>query len=653
MNRCLAIPDEFWPLLDAACDGDLSPAQRLELEKLLDENQNARHAFVDHIRLRTLIRLGRKGQRACEAGLAKIETLGAGGRTDKNGPDSEDVVLWKNNLSRDSFSAPPNSAPIPSIVIQSDPSVYPSNFNLNTPLGSMLFSYALSAMLVCLGMLIGWTWTISEPQPMTVGRSDLPPAVNKNAPQPVAKMLLVGRITGLADCVFSSDRDILPPPSSHAYVPMGRKYKLNSGLMEITYDTGAKIILQGPVTFEVDSTNGGFLWVGKLTAKVEKKVERLADQKSSTRYRQSSSPLSPLPAPLFSVRTPTAIVTDLGTEFGVECDKSGATLSHVFRGSVKMQLSPNDADPSDQTVVLGENESGRVEKTDGRPLTIQRSQGEAGDYVRSMPPPKHVTESSAYSQLVLSMHPAVYFRMERPKSARDKLRVLDSATGNCTGDLFLANEFGRPWGPGRFGDSLYFRGPEVGDHVFVPDYPKAENDQLTVSAWVLAETRPYYSMIAANWGGSAHPEPNITGQFHFGLCGTDGDLAIQMTQHDGKCVEIREGASDPLPVGIWQHVAFVADGKTIRLYRNGVEVASAAANGIVPKPPMQSMSIGCKTDDTGKRVSPNISAYWQGWIDEVAVFNAALSPDAIRKLSETPNKQPGSAGWNQGKNIAR
>ena len=40
---------------------------------------------------------------------------------------------------------------------------------------------------------------------------------------------------------------------------------------------------------------------------------------------------------LFSVRTPTAVVTDLGTEFGVEVDKSGATRSYVFRGKVELR----------------------------------------------------------------------------------------------------------------------------------------------------------------------------------------------------------------------------------------------------------------------------------------------------------------------------
>jgi hypothetical protein len=44
-------------------------------------------------------------------------------------------------------------------------------------------------------------------------------------------------------------------------------------------------------------------------------------------------PLSPSP-PLFSVRTPTAVVTDLGTEFGVEVDKNNGSRVHVFVGVV-------------------------------------------------------------------------------------------------------------------------------------------------------------------------------------------------------------------------------------------------------------------------------------------------------------------------------
>ncbi len=49
-------------------------------------------------------------------------------------------------------------------------------------------------------------------------------------------------------------------------VPLGRKYALSSGLMEISYQSGAKVILEGPCTYEVESEVGGYLALGKLTA---------------------------------------------------------------------------------------------------------------------------------------------------------------------------------------------------------------------------------------------------------------------------------------------------------------------------------------------------------------------------------------------------
>jgi hypothetical protein len=49
-----------------------------------------------------------------------------------------------------------------------------------------------------------------------------------------------------------------------------------------------------------------------------------------------SNPQSLIPNPLFAVRTPTAIITDLGTEFGVEVNRDGKSVTHVFAGNVKM-----------------------------------------------------------------------------------------------------------------------------------------------------------------------------------------------------------------------------------------------------------------------------------------------------------------------------
>ena len=115
----------------------------------------------------------------------------------------------------------------------------------------------------------------------------------------------VGRITGMVDCKWNGG----------SHVSLGQKCQLASGLMEITYDTGAKVILQGPVTYEAES-NGGYLSVGKLTGKLEKKAGMVS----------IANP--------FVIRTPTAIVTDLGTEFGIEVTKDQQDRLHVFQGKV-------------------------------------------------------------------------------------------------------------------------------------------------------------------------------------------------------------------------------------------------------------------------------------------------------------------------------
>ena len=79
---------------------------------------------------------------------------------------------------------------------------------------------------------------------------------------PLLLNLMVGRITGMVDCKWNGG----------SRVSLGQKFDLASGLMEIAYDTGAKVILQGPVTYDVEA-NGGYLAVGKLTGKLEKKFK--------------------------------------------------------------------------------------------------------------------------------------------------------------------------------------------------------------------------------------------------------------------------------------------------------------------------------------------------------------------------------------------
>jgi hypothetical protein len=120
----------------------------------------------------------------------------------------------------------------------------------------------------------------------------------------------VGRVTAMAYWKWSPGMNSV---TCRDRVFVGQQFKLDAGLLEITYHTGAKVILEGPVVYEVSSDNGGLLLAGKLTGKVATKAARG-----------------------FTVRTPTATLVDLGTEFAAEVRPNGTVEAVVFAGEVKL-----------------------------------------------------------------------------------------------------------------------------------------------------------------------------------------------------------------------------------------------------------------------------------------------------------------------------
>jgi hypothetical protein len=265
-------------------------------------------------------------------------------------------------------------------------SLWHSTISFSSP--NATFAYLLAAIIVGIGLSIMAVVPVSQATKVAL---HTPPAIERQqliAPSPiVSKAENVGRITGMVDCKWY---DAETPPTTNAQVSVGQKYTLASGLMEITYNMGAKVILQGPVTYEV-KTNGGFLSIGKLTGKLEKQM--VSDQEFASHQPQvtirSSNSKSQIANPLFVVRTPNAIVTDLGTEFGVEVSKDGKTTSHVFRGSVELRVASADKTLKSNARVLHANESACVENA-GNPIGGNRtivfpSPVVSNSFVRAMP----------------------------------------------------------------------------------------------------------------------------------------------------------------------------------------------------------------------------------------------------------------------------
>jgi hypothetical protein len=275
-------------------------------------------------------------------------------------------------------------------------------------------AYLVAMVVLGIGFLIG-SLIPASPSARIAAKSVPLPSPLSSHPS------VVGRITGVVDCQWKEGSEGRGQGAGaedsqsrisdfKSYVSLGDKLALSSGLLEITYDSGAKVILQGPVTYEVESRHGGFLSVGKLTARLEMKGEggrgkaegvaggrrpvtrgnqqsTINNQQSSNPKSQISDPSSPLPLPpsAFVVRTPTAIVTDLGTEFGIEVDQQGATTSHVFRGIVKVQVAPGNAKTGAVVKVLHENQSARVDNRNTDHIAVLGPLARSAVFVREIP----------------------------------------------------------------------------------------------------------------------------------------------------------------------------------------------------------------------------------------------------------------------------
>ncbi len=349
---------EIWSLFDAACGDALDADQVERLEAALRGDERLRDLYLDYFRLHAELLRTVRLERARENVIKSMRQPVP--------PAAQPIVL--------DLSSPLSSplSPLPSFV------------------GGPVFSYMVATVFLGLMLLGAWAYTVTHYQQIVDNSS------SHRSVQFEPELVFVGRVTGMKGCLWSD-------PSTQTYVgasvPLGRKYALSAGLMELTYICGAKVILEGPCTYKVESDAGGYLALGKLTARVEKKGSGARGQGSGS----EATPSSFIPHPSsFVVKTPTAIVTDLGTEFGVEVGEEGNTTSCVFRGSVKVQTVGDNGLPSlsgrgaggEGSVVLRANESARVEKdhkSGGSRIVTGRAVGAAPKFARRVyEPPKYL-----------------------------------------------------------------------------------------------------------------------------------------------------------------------------------------------------------------------------------------------------------------------
>jgi hypothetical protein len=169
---------------------------------------------------------------------------------------------------------------------------------------------------------------------------------------------------------------------------------------------------------------------------------------------------------------------------------------------------------------------------------------------------------------------------------------------------------------GKFGSALNFDG--VNDMVVVPASASLNvGAALTLEAWVyptgtqngwrtiVNKDVDAYNLSASNPAGNLRPAGGGTVS-STGWEEADGPSAI--------------------PVNAWRHLALTYDGANLRLYVNGVQVASQPASGTLESNSNQ-LSFGGNAP---------YGEFFKGRIDEVRVYNRALSASEIQTDMSTP-----------------
>ncbi len=184
--------------------------------------------------------------------------------------------------------------------------------------------------------------------------ADRPPAFHPSSliPHPSSA---VARLVHAKDCHWSGQT---PSPEVGDPLRAGQPLNLASGVAEIQFDIGAKVIVQSPAAFELLSANSARLEMGKATVEIQNERARG-----------------------FKILTPEATILDQGTEFGVEVAPGGSSKVHVFEGLVDIDRKARKGHDAPLTQRLAANVGARMESGE-EGMTLVEDTGEC--FIRSM-----------------------------------------------------------------------------------------------------------------------------------------------------------------------------------------------------------------------------------------------------------------------------
>lgn len=570
-------------LLDRLCDGtlaeDLQAATRFI--ELVDHDEACRRRYLDIIELH-----------------ATLWNLGDESTDASSGSDAA--------LPAKSAMAPQDDSP-------ASGSVFPTSLGdqfFNTP-GYWASGWPVAYLVATVTLVIGLTIAAvthmpQSPQLANHAIRNVDAESQFPIPNLSPKQSIVGQITGMVDCVWSvgsggsinrkSEIRNLKSP-----VSLGDKFVLRSGLLEITYKSGANVILQGPVTYEVESAAGGYLSIGRLTARLG---ERAKLQAASLK----SSPSTPNTL-LFTIKTPTAVVTDLGTEFGVEVDRDGATETYVFVGKVVV-VSSGGIDEKHPEKILSAGGAAKVEAKDA---PVAKAVVNANRFVRTLPPTK----------APLPMDVLAHFQLgEDDQSVRDGKTVGKETVCRHRDWHYALKRHGLP----RHTSDVVAPGSHWG-----VDFNAANGDFFSNSNWYLIPSENFILEAWACFRKVSYKNELIayvgdSSRDGYGLFVKQGNWAFLFggDQEMGRGEGVFVDSGVKCESGEWTHLALVCDRGYSQLWINGRRVGRTVR--ALPNVPSHLFMIGGNLLQVEHQLE-----YFDGRIDEVrlSTFISPFKPEML------------------------
>lgn len=231
----------------------------------------------------------------------------------------------------------------------------------------------------------------------------------------------------------------------------------------------------------------------------------------------------------------------------------------------------------------------------------------------------------------------------------------DEGAGTVTSDCVDANDgaiYGASWTAGKVDDALSFDG--VDDYVLVPDSPNlCPTDAITIEAWIVPrEMEFWFSKQIVTKADPDYWDYNIPNSAYEFLVRNYGGYQLEFGAdfeggHIGYLTD-----TGPLTLNEWNHVAATYNGSSVKIYVNGDCVLEQPQSGKIRHSWLPNMVLQIGSSISTRPDYPPSVCYFNGVIDEVAIYNQALTAEEIQEhyrnglqglgyyVEETPPTQP-------------